>query len=92
LRFNNLLAVVRNSISNILKAIDGIVSMSPELEEVYIKIFNNKISELWSKFSYPSLKPLASYIQDFIQRLEFIGKWIEDGAPPSIWIAGFYFT
>jgi len=33
------------------------------------------------KRSYPSLKPLASYIVDFVERLEFMEKWIQDGAP-----------
>ncbi len=84
--------VVRTSLANVIKAIDGEVSMNNDLNEVFIKVVNNKIPQLWIKYSYPSLKPLASYIIDFIDRLTFIDKWINNGSPSSFWISGFYFT
>ena len=66
--------------------------MNAELNLLFQNIYDNKIPALWMKISYSSLKPLESYIQDFLKRVEFINKWIVDGAPPVFWIAGFYFT
>jgi len=66
--------------------------MSPELEGVGNSIFDNRTPAAWMKRSYPSLKPLASYIVDFVERLNFFQKWIDNGAPSSFWLPGFFFT
>jgi len=63
---------VKNSLVNLAKAIDGLVLMSVELEEVFNKMFDNLVPELWQKAAYPSLKPLGSWIIDFVERLQFM--------------------
>lgn len=72
LRFNKLLTEVRSSLINLGKAIKGEVVMSLELEAVSNSLFDNLVPNLWSKKAYPSLKPLASWIVDFIARLKFM--------------------
>lgn len=92
MRFNKLLKTVHSSLINVDKAIDGFVVMSQELEIVFNSLYDNRVPDVWHKVSYPSLKPLGSWINDFVERLKFMQKWIDEGAPPNYWISGFFFT
>lgn len=52
-----------------------------------------QVPELWKRASYPSLRPLGSYLSDLYKRLDMLSAWAAAGKPPSVfWLPGFFFV
>ena len=82
---------MNNSLENLDKAIRGIVTMSPELDDMYTAILKNLVPPNWEEVAYPSLKPLASWVRDLYDRVEFMRTWLHKGHPACFWLSGFFF-
>uniref|UniRef100_A0A8C3EQF5 Dynein axonemal heavy chain 1 n=1 Tax=Corvus moneduloides TaxID=1196302 RepID=A0A8C3EQF5_CORMO len=91
IRYNKLLEEVAQSLKDLLKALKGLVVMSSRLELMATSLYNTTVPEIWNAKAYPSLKPLASWVNDLVQRIEFLQNWISHGIPSVFWISGFFF-
>lgn len=48
-RYNHLLGLIRNQLSDLSKGIQGLVVMSSELEQIFTSIFDGHVPKQWSK-------------------------------------------
>jgi len=92
LRYNKLLSVVRSSLQNMEKAIQGFVVMSSSLEEQFRSMAIGKVPASWMKLSFPCLKPLSGYTKELFDRLGMLQSWFDVGKPAVFWISGLFFT
>uniref|UniRef100_W5N7B2 Dynein axonemal heavy chain 2 n=1 Tax=Lepisosteus oculatus TaxID=7918 RepID=W5N7B2_LEPOC len=90
-RYNALLSTIRSSLTELERGIQGLVVMSASLEETFNCIHDARVPPLWEK-AYPSLKPLASWTRDLVQRVQQFARWAETAHPPALfWLSGFTF-
>lgn len=82
---------MESTLEDIQRAIRGEVLMSAELDEQYTAMLNNRVPANWASVAYPSLKPLASWMEDLVARLNFMRKWLVEGPPNVFWFGGLYF-
>jgi dynein heavy chain len=91
LRFNELLKKMKSSLADLKDAIKGLVVMSLELEGMFASLLRGKVPENWEKLSYLSLKPVSSWFDDLLKRVEFFKGWMIFGALKSYWVSAFFF-
>ena len=91
-RYNGLIRIIRSSLKDLRKAIAGEILLSQQLEVCMTNLYDGKIPVMWKSKSYPSLKPLGSYIIDAKSRLEFFQTWLDNGIPRFFWVNRFFFT
>lgn len=65
--------------------------MTSELDVMYLSFTNGVVPPNWAKVAYPSLKPLASWFKDLIERVKFMEEWLVKGQPNCFWLSGFFF-
>ncbi|KAI8799348.1 dynein heavy chain and region D6 of dynein motor-domain-containing protein, partial [Cladochytrium replicatum] len=89
-RYNMLLSSIQKSVAELEKGIKGLVLMSSELEEIFLYIYEGRVPLLWKR-AYPSLKPLAAWLRDLIQRIEFFSDWSKGVEQQAYWLGAFTF-
>ncbi|KAL0892691.1 hypothetical protein ABMA27_014410 [Loxostege sticticalis] len=68
IRYNRLLSVVARTLHGVHLAAQGLAIMSAELEQCNNAFVKGIVPGVWMSKSYPSMKPLGSYVADFLSR------------------------
>jgi len=79
-RYNILLDIMRVSLEQLEKGIQGLVVISPDLEEMMNSLLKNMVPRAWA-IAYFSMKSLGSWNNDLKERYEFFQLWALKGQP-----------
>jgi len=60
---------ILTSLKDLKLAMKGESLLSSQLEKASLQMIDGRIPDLWAKNSYPSLKPLGSYVVDLKNRI-----------------------
>jgi dynein heavy chain len=91
IKFNRLLGRLQSSLSDIKRAIRGMIVMSADLDAMYTSFMNNQVPGIWEKVSFASLKTLGSWFADLIFRVAFMRVWLLNGQPATFPLPVFFF-
>jgi dynein heavy chain len=89
--FNMINQRTKDSLVALQRAIRGEVVMDGVIEATYKAFLLGRVPASWHTGSYLSRKPLASWMEDTIARIEFLRDWNDNGVPTSFWLSGFFF-
>ena len=78
------LEIKLNEFFSALFVLQGLVVMSGDLEDVFNNMLVGKVPAVWSAKSYPSLKPLGSYVTDLLERWGMTMSWLTDWLTHSL--------
>lgn len=94
-RYNALLAEMKVGLIKVQKALVGELVMSQDLEKMATSIYDNQVPVMWCNEGegkgFLSQKPLASWIVDCNDRIDFLTNWFDNGTPIVFWVSGFFF-
>jgi len=90
-RMNVLLAEMKLSLFELDLGLKGDLTISDAMEAMMEALFFEKIPMMWEKKSYPTLRPLTSWVADVLERAVQLADWTGDLAVPKVsWFPGFF--
>ena len=84
LSFDRLRKLVRDLLKSWNQPIKGKVVIDPDWNRLQLHCSIIWSLRCWTKRSYPSFKPLASYVVDFALRHKFIQDWIDNSSKQTV--------
>jgi dynein heavy chain len=90
-RMNILLQKLRSTMTELELGISGALNVTESMEELAHDLQINKVNGGWSALAFPSLKPLATWFADLLERVKQLVEWTTILALlKSLWLSGLF--
>jgi dynein heavy chain len=88
---NALVLEIRKSLEVLNLGLLGELQMSDSMEALQTALFENKVPASWAKLAFESMRPLAGWLDNLLQRLKQLMDWQVDLMMPKVaWLSGFF--
>ncbi|CAG4978478.1 unnamed protein product [Parnassius apollo] len=88
-RMQRVITLVRNTLKDLLLAIDGTIIMNEALRDSLDNIYDAKVPKLWLRRSWSS-STLGFWFTEFLERNSQFFNWCFTARPNSFWMTGFF--
>lgn len=90
-RWNKLVIKMHESLTELGRALQGIVGMSNELDDLAAALFNGFLPDTWRRLAPQTQKGLGSWMAHFQRRFEQYTRWVNEGQDPKVmWLSGLH--
>ena len=97
-RMNDLLNVLRNTLIELRKGLDGTLNMSEPMEDLATCLGINLVpgrnpfhKANWEKYAWPSRRSLSAWFLDLLRRVDQLASWSSSLVTPvSLWLPGIF--
>jgi len=92
-RMNQLCAEIRRSLRELDLGLSGELQMSERMETLFNDLYMQRVPETWARLAYPSIRSMASWVDNLIQRAQQLQTFCEDPTNiPLVTNIGFLFN
>lgn len=90
-RWNILVNVIQQTLTDLQRALLGEIGMNAELENLAFSLYNGMVPNIWRKYAPKTRKSLSNWLIHFQSRYEQYDQWIATGKDPVvIWLSGLH--
>eukprot|EP00993_Chasmostoma_nieuportense_P002181 NODE_2_length_6488_cov_18.174344_g1_i0.p1 GENE.NODE_2_length_6488_cov_18.174344_g1_i0~~NODE_2_length_6488_cov_18.174344_g1_i0.p1 ORF type:complete len:2154 (+),score=521.91 NODE_2_length_6488_cov_18.174344_g1_i0:435-6464(+) len=91
-RLNMLVARMKKSLQDLDLGLKGSLSMSPAMQQLFDDINLNMVPDSWSDVAYMSLRPLASWFQNLLERNQQLSNFTSELQLPKVVYLSYFFN
>ena len=81
---------MKETLQNALNGLDGKSLVTEDIEEFIDAIREDEIPEAWLDVAYPTMEDLPGYLNDLLERVDFLKKWHTEGPPKTFWVTALF--
>jgi len=88
---NTLVSEIKKSLEILGLGLSGDLQMSDEMDDTMNSLYDNRVPLSWVKRAYPSMRPLASWVDNLRDRVKQLADWAGELVLPKVaWLCGFF--